>query len=121
MYYRWMILLGRTEIWMESIFSQFSKETTIRFAHADLIPKNIIIEESTTTDIGDWALSGFFPDFLEYGRMRDPAVMVFPGPRRQAEINSLRRLLQILSTVFLNKFEVEVEVDGRQCIPAYQS
>ncbi|KAK0487997.1 hypothetical protein EDD18DRAFT_1055376, partial [Armillaria luteobubalina] len=74
----------------------FSKETTIRFAHADLIPKNIIIEESTTTDIGDWALSGFFPDFLEYGRMRDPAVMVFPGPRRQAEINSLRRLLQIL-------------------------
>ncbi|KAK0436838.1 uncharacterized protein EV420DRAFT_1281054 [Desarmillaria tabescens] len=86
------------------------KEATIRFAHADLVPKNIIVEGSTITGIVDWALSGFFLDFWEYGRMHDLVEMmhgwdyvlqrVFPGPRCQVEINSVRQLLRILFTVF---------------------
>ncbi len=109
-YYRWMIMLGCTKAWTESVLSQLPKEATIRFAHADLVPKNIIVEGSTITVIVDWALSGFFPDFWEYGRMHDPVEMtpgwdyvlqrVFPDPRRQAEINSVRQLLRILFTVF---------------------
>ncbi|PBK66066.1 kinase-like protein [Armillaria solidipes] len=109
-YYRWMIMLGCTEAWTESVLSQLPKEATIRFAHADLVPKNIIVEGSTITGVVDWALSGFFPDFWEYGRMHDPVEMtpgwdyvlqrVFPGPRREAEINSVRQLLRILFTVF---------------------
>ncbi|KAK0436833.1 uncharacterized protein EV420DRAFT_1281063 [Desarmillaria tabescens] len=99
-----------TGAWTESVLSQLPKEATIRFAHPDLVPKNIIVEGSTITGIVDWALSGFFPDFWEYGRMHDPVEMtrgwdyvlqrVFPGPRRQAEINSVRQLLRILFTVF---------------------
>ncbi|KAK0216815.1 hypothetical protein IW262DRAFT_1276201, partial [Armillaria fumosa] len=68
----------------------FPKEATIRFAHADLVPKNIIVEGSTITGIVDWALPGFFPDFLEYSRMHDQVEMtlgwdyvlqrVFSGP-----------------------------------------
>ncbi|KAK0234960.1 kinase-like domain-containing protein, partial [Armillaria nabsnona] len=74
-YYRWMTMLGCTEAWTDSILSHLPKEATIRFAHADLVPKNIIVEGSTITGIVDWALSGFFPDFWEYGRMHDPVEM----------------------------------------------
>ncbi|KAK0495920.1 hypothetical protein EDD18DRAFT_1105836 [Armillaria luteobubalina] len=94
---------------MKSVLSQLPKEATIRFAHAALVPKNIIVEGSTITGI-DWALSGFFPDFWEYGRMHDPVQMtpgwnyvlqrVFPRPRRQAEDHSVRQLLCIPFTVF---------------------
>ncbi len=70
-----MIMLGYTEAWTESVLSQLPKEAAIRFAHADLVPKNIIVEGSTITGIVDWALSGFFPDFWEYGRMHDPMEM----------------------------------------------
>ncbi|KAK0440266.1 hypothetical protein EV421DRAFT_1712550 [Armillaria borealis] len=95
-HYRWM-------------HARLPKEVTIRFAHADLVPKNIIVEGSTITGTVDWALSGFFPDFGEYGRMHDPVEMtrgwdyvlqkVFPGPRREAEINSVRQLIRIRFTV----------------------
>ncbi|PBK89615.1 hypothetical protein ARMGADRAFT_1033150 [Armillaria gallica] len=97
-------------VWTESVLSQLPKEAAIRFAHADLVPKNIIVEGSTITGIVDWKLSGFFPDFWEYGRMHDPVQMtrgwdyvlqkVFPSPRREAEINSVRQLIRILFTVF---------------------
>ncbi|PBK66063.1 hypothetical protein ARMSODRAFT_977746 [Armillaria solidipes] len=109
-YYRWMIMFGCTETWTESVLSQLPKEATIRFAHVDLVSKNIIVEGLTNTCIVDWALSGFFPDFWEYGRMHDPVEMtrgwdyvlqkVFSGPRRQAEIHSVRQLIRILFTVF---------------------
>ncbi|KAK0234955.1 hypothetical protein EDD85DRAFT_841217 [Armillaria nabsnona] len=65
-YYRWMIMLGYTEAWTESVLSQLPKEATIRFAHADLVPKNIIVEGSTITGIVDWGLGivGFLSGLL---------------------------------------------------------
>ncbi|KAK0488013.1 hypothetical protein EDD18DRAFT_1081868, partial [Armillaria luteobubalina] len=50
-------------------------EATIRFAHTDLIPKNIIVEKSTITGFVDRALSGFFSDFREYDCMHVPMEM----------------------------------------------
>ncbi|KAK0186414.1 hypothetical protein F5146DRAFT_1227067 [Armillaria mellea] len=61
-YNRWMIILGCTEAWTESVLFQLPKEATVQFAYAALVPKNII----------DWGMSGFFPDIWEYGRIHDP-------------------------------------------------
>ncbi|KAK0234979.1 hypothetical protein EDD85DRAFT_773746 [Armillaria nabsnona] len=109
-YYCWMTMLGCTKAWTDSILSQLPKEATTRFTHANLVPKNIIAEGLTITGIVDWALSGFFPDFWEYGCMHDLVEMtrgwddvlqrVFPSPRCQVEINSVRQLLRILFTMF---------------------
>ncbi len=58
----------------------------------------------------DQTLPWFFPDFWEYDRMHNLVEMtpgwdyvlqkVFPGPRREAEINSVRQLIRTLFTVF---------------------
>ncbi len=57
---------------------------------------------------------GVLSRLWEYGRMHEPVEMtrgwddvlqrVFPGPKRQAEINSVRQLLRILFTRVLSKF-----------------
>ncbi|KAK0475173.1 hypothetical protein IW261DRAFT_1340915 [Armillaria novae-zelandiae] len=78
-----------------SVLSQLPEEVTVRFTHVDLATKNIVVKRSTIPGIVDWALSCLYLSCWDYVLQR-----VFPGPRRQAEINSVRQPLRILLTVF---------------------
>ncbi|KAI0319231.1 hypothetical protein OF83DRAFT_1055332 [Amylostereum chailletii] len=80
-----------------------TRDFLVHFAHGDLVPKNIMVEGSTITAVIDWEHAAFYPSFWEYCRMHDPGFMtpkwgrileqVFPGPRRQDEIDSVHRVL----------------------------
>ncbi|KAF8902870.1 hypothetical protein CPB84DRAFT_1814794 [Gymnopilus junonius] len=108
----WMLMLFCTETFAESFLAQFPRNAAKRFAHADLLPRNIIVEEggSTITGIVDWSTAGFYPEYWEYARMHDRDCMtpawdyvlqrVFPTPRRQTEIDAVRRLMSIVNSTF---------------------
>ncbi|KAG5638237.1 hypothetical protein H0H81_001111 [Sphagnurus paluster] len=56
---RWLLMLFCTEKFTESVLCRFPRNAAIRFAHADLLPRNIIVNGSTVTGIIDWATAGF--------------------------------------------------------------
>ncbi|ETW74932.1 hypothetical protein HETIRDRAFT_332479 [Heterobasidion irregulare TC 32-1] len=74
-----------------------------RFAHGDLLPKNIMVDGSKITGIIDWQNAGFWPDFWEYCRMHDSNFetrgwskvlkIVFPGEGRPKEVQAIHRML----------------------------
>ncbi|PPQ70764.1 hypothetical protein CVT26_014715 [Gymnopilus dilepis] len=57
---------------IDKIMSAIPTDSSIRFTHGDLLPKNIMVEGSKLTGIIDWTYCGFFPAFWEYARMYDP-------------------------------------------------
>ncbi|KAF8069180.1 kinase-like domain-containing protein [Lyophyllum atratum] len=107
---RWMLMLFCTEQFTESVLCRFPRNAAIRFAHADLLPKNIMVDGSTITGVIDWATAGFYPEYWEYARMHDPHFMtpawddvlrrLFPTPRRQTEIEVVRQLMSIVAATF---------------------
>ncbi|CAL1711840.1 unnamed protein product [Somion occarium] len=72
---------------MDRLFYAFPRNASIRFAHADLLPKNIMVDGSAVTGIIDWASAGFYPDFWDYCR-----------ERRQAEIHAVATIVHSLVT-----------------------
>ncbi|KAI0060908.1 hypothetical protein BV25DRAFT_1806680 [Artomyces pyxidatus] len=87
----------------DEVLSVLPHNATVHFVHGDLLPKNVMVDGSTITAIIDWANAGFYPDYWQYYRMHDPHQMtpnwskvleqVFPGERRQAEINAVEKIL----------------------------
>ena len=59
----------------------------VRFAHGDLVPKNIMVSPDSmrVTGIIDWGNSGFYPDYWEYCRMHDP-FQTSPGWEKMLKI-----------------------------------
>ncbi|TFY68953.1 hypothetical protein EVG20_g3358 [Dentipellis fragilis] len=90
-----------TETYTEDLLSKIPRNASMRFAHADLYPGNIIVN-GTITGIIDWATAGYWPEFWEYCTMHRPVSsslgwdqllsLVFPGERRQAEIDAVTTL-----------------------------
>ncbi|KAF9029205.1 hypothetical protein BDP27DRAFT_1306516 [Rhodocollybia butyracea] len=82
----------------------------IRFAHADLLPRNIMVDGMTITAVIDWATAGFWPGFWEYCRMHNPEWaspgwdrvlgLVFPEERRSEEIKAACYLNRIVMDYF---------------------
>ncbi|KAA1477705.1 hypothetical protein DENSPDRAFT_885311 [Dentipellis sp. KUC8613] len=103
--YRSMLLHVCTESYTEALLSHLPRNAPIRFAHADLLPRNIIVDGTKITGIIDWATAGFWPGYWEYCLMhnRDSSSpgwdqvlgLVFPGDRRQAEIDAVNHLVTI--------------------------
>ncbi len=87
--------------------SRLPTDDKIRFTHGDLVPKNIMVDADgeRITGIIDWGNSGFYPSYWEYCRMHHSSTpgwekilgMVFPEPRRQAEIDTVRAILYTFS------------------------
>ena len=88
---------------MDELFSCLPTEAQVYLTHGDL-PHNILVDGSGITAIVDWETAGYYPDFWEYCRMHDPGLMtpawarilarVFPGPRREKEIEAAYRTLR---------------------------
>ncbi|KIM37078.1 hypothetical protein M413DRAFT_20392 [Hebeloma cylindrosporum] len=78
----------------------------IHLTHGDLLPHNILVDGSKITAIVDWETAGYYPEFWEYCRMHDRGWMtpawgrvlarMFPGPRREKEIDAVYRILRDL-------------------------
>jgi hypothetical protein len=85
-------------------FSTEAKHTSL----GDLLPRNILVEDSKITAILDWETAGYYPEFWEYCQMHDPGWMapawacvlgrIFPGPRREKESKPWGRLFVISIT-----------------------
>jgi thiamine kinase-like enzyme len=109
-HYRDMLMLFCTQEFTESLLCQLPRNAAMRFAHGDLMPRNILVNGSKITAIVDWSTAGFYPEFWEYCRMHDPAFMtepwdyvlrrIFPTERRQQEIDVARQLLSIMISTF---------------------
>lgn len=105
-YYRKMFLDFCGAEYIEELFSCLPRNAPIYLTHGDLLACNIIVQGSTITGIIDWETAGFYPEFWEYCRMHLPDAMtpgwdyilkrVFPGPRRQKEIVTVRRILSLV-------------------------
>jgi hypothetical protein len=108
--YRQILMLFCTEEFTESVLARLPRNAAIRFAHGDLLPKNILVNGSNVSAILDWSTAGFYPAYWEYCRMHDPAFMtepwnyvlhrIFPTQRRQTEIDVVRQLMDILAYTF---------------------
>ncbi|TFK58438.1 kinase-like protein [Pluteus cervinus] len=108
--YRELLLHCSGEEYTQNLISSFPRDVPVCFTHGDLLPKNIMVEGSTITAIIDWSTAGFYPSFWEYCRMHDPYFMtpgwkhilsrVFPGPRRDGEIQAVRKLLDTVQYFF---------------------
>ncbi|KAK0487558.1 hypothetical protein IW261DRAFT_1415215 [Armillaria novae-zelandiae] len=98
--------LGKSN-YTEKTLSPLPRNSAIRFSHGDLVPNNIIVDDSTTTGVVNWAMARFYPDFWEYYRIHvngsgssnwDTAIdLVFPTPRRIPEIMAVTRLFNLLT------------------------
>jgi hypothetical protein len=105
-YYRGIFLEFCGSQHVEELFSHFPTDAPIRFTHGDLLPRNILVDGSKITAIIDWETAGYYPEFWEYCRMHDLGLMtpawgrvlarVFPGPRREKEIDAVYRIVRDL-------------------------
>ncbi|ESK95592.1 hypothetical protein Moror_12666 [Moniliophthora roreri MCA 2997] len=55
-----------TEPYIESILADLPRDAPITFTHADLLPKNIIVDGTMITGIIDWGTGGFYPFYREH-------------------------------------------------------
>ncbi|XP_006453770.1 hypothetical protein AGABI2DRAFT_196303 [Agaricus bisporus var. bisporus H97] len=91
-----------------SFFHLLPRNDAIHFVHGDLVPPNIMVEDSTITGIIDWASGGFYPSHWEYCRMWQYTSgnwvyileRVFPGRPRRMEIEAHRKLISMLANNF---------------------
>ena len=105
-HYRDMFLEFCGPEYVEELFSCFPMDSQVRFTHGDLLPHNILVDGSKITAIIDWETTGYYPEFWEYCRMHDPGLMtpawgcvlgrIFPGPRREKEIDAVYRIVRDL-------------------------
>jgi len=79
--------------YVEDLFSCFPTEAETHLTHGDLLPRDmILVESSKVTEILDWETARYHPEFWEYCRMHDPGWMtpawdcvlgrIFTGPRQ---------------------------------------
>ncbi|KIJ26499.1 hypothetical protein M422DRAFT_192150 [Sphaerobolus stellatus SS14] len=90
----------------ESVGDSLPRNAPITLTHGDLLPCNIIVQDSEITGIIDWETAGFYPGFWENCRMYYPPAMtpgwdhilkhVFPGPRLQKEINTVSNIINMV-------------------------
>ncbi|KAF7783843.1 hypothetical protein Agabi119p4_8 [Agaricus bisporus var. burnettii] len=107
-YYRDMLRWCSTDEWLDSFFHRLPRNDAIHFVHGDLVPPNIMVEDSTITGIIDWASGGFYPSHWEYCRMWQYTSgnwvyileRVFPGRPRRMEIEAYRKLISMLANNF---------------------
>ena len=105
-YYRSIFLEMCGPEYVEGLFSHFPMDAQAHLTHGDLLPHNILVDGSKITAIIDWETAGHYPEFWEYCRMHDPGLVtpgwahilfrVFPGPRREKEINAVYRIVRHL-------------------------
>ncbi|KAE9408633.1 kinase-like protein [Gymnopus androsaceus JB14] len=105
-HYHQLLMSFGTEEYAKELLSHFPQDCPIHFTHGDLVPRNILVQESTITGIVDWSMAGFYPEFWEYCRMHDESeqsegwnkvlTMIFPEPRRDSQIAALHRLMGTL-------------------------
>jgi aminoglycoside phosphotransferase (APT) family kinase protein len=50
----------------EALSSKMRSDHSIRFTHADLSPRNIIVRDGKIQGIVDWEFSGWYPEYWEY-------------------------------------------------------
>ncbi|KAF9075099.1 hypothetical protein BDP27DRAFT_1212893 [Rhodocollybia butyracea] len=108
--YRYILLHFCTEKFTEDLLSKLPRHAPIRFAHADLLPRNIMVDGTTITAVIDWATAGFWPGYWEYCRMHNPEWaspgwdrvlgLVFPEERRSEEIKAACYLNRIVMDYF---------------------
>ncbi|OAA53452.1 Protein kinase-like domain protein [Niveomyces insectorum RCEF 264] len=55
-----------TGIFGAVVVEAHTKRYRTRFAHADLVPRNIIIHKGSVAAVVDWAFSGWFPEYWEF-------------------------------------------------------
>jgi hypothetical protein len=92
--------------YVDELFSALPRNCPVNLTHGDLLPRNMLVNGSTITAIIDWETAGFYPEYWEYCRMHYPGWMssgwdyvlkrVFPGPRREREIKTVTRMLNLL-------------------------
>ncbi|THH10255.1 hypothetical protein EW146_g8432 [Bondarzewia mesenterica] len=102
-FHRLLLMCPGGEREANELLNRIPRNAAIRFTHGDLVPKNIMVDGSAITGIIDWANAGFYPEFWEYCRMHSPDLMtpqwsrvletVFPGERRQEEIDAVEKML----------------------------
>ncbi|KAF8221028.1 kinase-like protein [Tricholoma matsutake] len=105
-YYRGIFVEFCGPEYVDELFSCFPTEAQVYLTHGDLLPHNILVDGSRITAIIDWETAGYYPEFWEYCRMHDPGWMtppwarvlarIFPGPRREKEIEAVYRILRDL-------------------------
>ena len=98
-----MTQCGRPQQEIDELLACIPLNCGFRFAHGDLLPKNIMVDGSKITGIIDWQNAGFWPDFWEYCRMHDSNFetrgwskvlkIVFPGEGRPKEVQAIHRML----------------------------
>jgi len=104
--YRSIFLVFCGPEYVEELFSCFPTDGQVHLTHGDLLPHNILVEGSKIAAIIDWETAGYYPEFWEYCRMHEAGCMtpgwehilarIFPGPRREKEINAVYRILRHL-------------------------
>jgi len=50
----------------DALSSKMRSDHSIRFTHADLSPRNIIVKDGKIQGIIDWEFSGWYPEYWEY-------------------------------------------------------
>ncbi|PGH23624.1 hypothetical protein AJ80_02230 [Polytolypa hystricis UAMH7299] len=76
----------------------------IHFAHGDLSPRNVLVDESgCVTAVLDWEWAGFFPEYWDVARM------LLDTPEKKKVPDYKKHLLSAL-TALTNKYEEELKV-----------
>lgn len=52
------------------VMSHRSRDFELKFTHGDLNFANILVSGDKVAAIVDWGISGWYPDYCEYARMR---------------------------------------------------
>ncbi|KAF9512262.1 hypothetical protein BS47DRAFT_1088582 [Hydnum rufescens UP504] len=110
-HFRRILLLFCTNKFTEGLLSEFPRNAPTVFTHGDLVPPNIMVDGTTITGIIDWATAGFYPEYWEMARMRNPGYMtanwvyildkMYPNERtREREINAVNRLVSVFAATF---------------------
>lgn len=50
----------------DALSSKMRSDHSIKFTHADLSPRNIIVKDGKIQSIVDWEFSGWYPEYWEY-------------------------------------------------------
>ncbi|KAK3905578.1 kinase-like domain-containing protein [Staphylotrichum tortipilum] len=57
--------------WEPAVAAVHARDYGVRFAHADLAPRNVLVDprEGRVTGVVDWEFAGWYPEYWEYTKM----------------------------------------------------
>ena len=58
-----MLMEFCTPEYTEALLRRLPQTSSFYFTHADLLPRNILVDGSVITGIVDWNTAGFYPEF----------------------------------------------------------